>query len=512
MNKLRTLILAVVALAFCLPAWPQSAPTAQQAQEPAWPQPFNVQGPLVQTFGFAVTQPGPIVVTVQAQGAPLNLSVEGPLPNPSPPIVQSGAGTLRISYTVTPQDLQRGMFWQFHVGLAQPSPPQFGGRANGSVTVLHPPVDQARVMQAMGVLIANQHRPAPAARAEAVAQARSQRSADFNAHVAQIAQRRAQSHAAIAAQLQPMLNDMRRQKALLQQPGSTSSPSDSDQVKSRGLVPLVPIKRLPLPPQITGFTVTHEQDPINLPPGSPQYGQPGDAVTITGTGFGSSDGELHFVIGPNPAQDIVALPGNALWLNTQIFSPVPSVSGFLPYSGAIYVKRLSDGAKSNFVPFQFEPDIEQREIQYLVDYVLAQISGSSVVARIPVGDVNIIYRDNENFFSGITGVDRFFINTKLQNGWTVAQQPITYIPVSGYGSCGYYQIDGCTGGQSWIQSSAVGTDLLSMNVGFSVNPRISGNSQYEYMVLIPIQGPSGIPDGQVCVTAPPPNTQCPSIN
>jgi len=139
-------------------------------------------------------------VTVQAQGAPLSLSVEGPLPNPSPPMVQSGAGTLRINYTVTPQDLQRGMFWQFHVGLAQPSPPQSGARANGSVTVQHPPVDQAKVTQAMAVLIVNRHQPAPAARAEAVAQAQSQREADFKAHVAQIAQRRAQNHAAVFAQ------------------------------------------------------------------------------------------------------------------------------------------------------------------------------------------------------------------------------------------------------------------------------------------------------------------------
>ena len=78
MNSLRNFIPAVIAVALCLPAWPQSAPTAQQTQEPTWPQAFDAQGPQVHTYGFAVTQPGPIVVSVQAQGAPLSLSVQGP--------------------------------------------------------------------------------------------------------------------------------------------------------------------------------------------------------------------------------------------------------------------------------------------------------------------------------------------------------------------------------------------------------------------------------------------------
>jgi hypothetical protein len=513
MKKLRTLIPAAVALTFWLPAWGQSVPAAQPGQEPAWPQAFDVQGPLVQTFGFAVTQPGPIVVTVQAQGAPLSLSVEGPLPNPMPPMVQSGVGSLRINYTVTPQDLQRGMFWLLHVGLAQPP---YGGRSNGSVSVQHPPVDQAKVMQAVQVLSANRHplapAPTPSAQAEAVARARSQREADFKAHVAQIAQRRAQNHAALLAQLQPMLDDMRRRKALVQEAGQPLPPPGSDQVKSRAITPYMQIKRLP--PHITGFTVAHEQDPITLPPGSPQYGQPGDPVTISGTGFGNSDGEVHFVIGPYLNQDIVLSPGSAsvVWLDNQIFSPVPTVSGYLAYPGAIYLKRLSDGAKSNIVPFQFEPDMEQREIQRLAGYVLAQPDHSVALMRQPYGGDNVIFRDNQNVFSGITGVDRFFANTKLENGWTVAQQPITYVPPVGYGSCGLSYRDGCTGGQSWIQSPVVGTDLLSTSVGFSVNPSVSGNSQYEYMLLIPIQGPRGLPDGQVCVTAPAPNTQCPSSN
>jgi hypothetical protein len=222
-------------------------------------------------------------------------------------------------------------------------------------------------------------------------------------------------------------------------------------------------------------------------------------VTISGTGFGNSDGELHFVIGPYPAQDIVALPGNAVWLDTNIFSPVPSVYGFLAYSGVIYIKRLSDGAKSNLVPFQFEPDMEQREIRTPADFILA--SPNYTNAYFDIANDGIFHR-NTNFFSGVTGVDQIFLTTKLKNGWTVAYQSIAY-------SQGYD-----VGGQLFALPSAIGTDSLSMSVYFSLNPAyFNGVGRItEYSIVIPIQGPSGIPDGVVCVSAPPPNTPCPSTN
>ena len=501
MKSLKCILLALVLIA--LPALSLSLPSAEQSQEPRWPQSFEVQGPQVQVYGFAVTQPGPILVSVQAQGAPLSVSVQGPLPNPRPPLVQSGTGSLRVQYDVTAQDLQRGVFWQIQVRLAQPAPAQAGGQARGSLTVQHPPVNQALMLQAMQALATQRHIPTPEERAQAIAQARAARDADFNAHKAQLAQRRAQNHAAVGAQLQPMLNEMRRQKALLQQPAGPAGPGS--EVRSRAVPPQLHLRPLPAPmPNITGYTVAHDQDPINLPSGSPPYGQPGDGVTITGTGFGNDDGELHFVIGPYPSQDLIAQPGNAVWLDNKIFSPVPSVSGYLAYSGVIYLKRRSDGAKSNIVPFQFEPDMEQREIRFPADYILQQLPGvDTFYYPSDVGIGGVVYdfageiqRSNGNFFSGVTGVDRFFISTKLKNGWTVAQQPIAYTPPYLFSY-----------GQAFVLPSLVGTDKLSLNVGFSVNPAIGGGF-FDYMILIPIQGPSGIPDGVVCVNTPGPSGPC----
>jgi hypothetical protein len=84
------------------PASPQ--PAAAPAQE-QWPRSFNLTGFQVIAYVFGVTQPGPIVLDVKSQGAPIDVALQGPMPQP---LEQKGAGALRISYLVTPQDVQHG--------------------------------------------------------------------------------------------------------------------------------------------------------------------------------------------------------------------------------------------------------------------------------------------------------------------------------------------------------------------------------------------------------------------
>ena len=71
-----------------------SAPGQPTAQVPTWPQKFDIQGPESDSFGFAVTQPGPIVVDVQSQGAPVAVTLQGAAPQP---ISQQGAFGLRLT-------------------------------------------------------------------------------------------------------------------------------------------------------------------------------------------------------------------------------------------------------------------------------------------------------------------------------------------------------------------------------------------------------------------------------
>jgi hypothetical protein len=75
----------------------------QQGQLPTFPQKFDLQGPESRSFGFAVTQPGPVVVDVQAAGAPVIVTLLGLA---SPPIMQQGSGHVHLTVQVTPPDVQ----------------------------------------------------------------------------------------------------------------------------------------------------------------------------------------------------------------------------------------------------------------------------------------------------------------------------------------------------------------------------------------------------------------------
>jgi hypothetical protein len=461
------------------------APNSPPAQEPPWPQRFEVQGLQIHSLIFAVTQPGPVDVGVQSQGAPVSLVVRGPLPGGSgaaPP--QVGVGTLHWRYAVTPQDLQRGLFWQIELRLAQP---QGGGHTNGLVTLQRPPVDARLVQQAAQAVLATRHRPTEQERAQASAQIRAQLNADFQARKAQQAQRRAQREAENRARLQPLIDDMRRQAA------AAPPAAESDQVRSRGLQPIRPVPPPPPPPPaIVGVNIANNQDTIALPPGS--YGQPGDLVTISGTNFGKG-GELHFIVGAPPSptgtnvagQDLIA--ANPVWTNTSIVAPVPAVTGVVPYAGGIYIKR-SDGAISPSHNFQFEPDMVDSEITLAADVLLDQPKpGFSAV------DGSIFHDNYDGVFATANGTDRIFVSTRLQHFWQVSGPAIAILyPESG----------------NVVSAISLGirTDVLSTLGVFSIGPSflggIGGGWDIRYTILIPIRGPKGLSPGVTCqpVTTP----------
>jgi hypothetical protein len=490
------LILMLLALsAHAISQTPQAA--LGPVQEPTWPQAFEIHDLQVISFVFAVTQPGPVAVGVQSQGVPLNFTVHGPLPSPgASPSSQSGSGTLRWAYNVTPQDLQHGMFWQIELRLAQQTPAPVAGLARGMITLQRPPVDLALVQRTAQSAAAQRRVPTPEQRAQASAQVRAQMDAASNARKSEHAQRRAQREAQNRASLQPLLADMQRQKAALA--GATSS-ADSGQIRSRGLAPVRTFTPPP-PPAITGMAIVNNDDSVARPSGS--YGQPGDMVTISGTGFGNTDGEVHFIIGPLPTQDVAVAANNQLWLDTRIVAPVPLVTGVPPYAGYVYVKRLSDGVKSAPVSFQFEPQMVQSEIRVPGDFVLQQLGGvvlspPNPASLYPSEWVDTL-RMNENWFSGVTGVDRFYINTRLKNGWKVSGPAVAYM------------VD--TGGSAAAISLGLGSDVLSTMVAFSVNPLLSSSYTMSYSLVIPIQGPSGLSPGVTCqIVSAPWADPCPTL-
>lgn len=484
------------------------------AQLPTFPQRFEVRGPEVASFGFAVTQPGPVVVEIQSQGVPVIATLQGVA---SQPMSQQGSGPVRLSYMVTPQDVQSGPFWRVQIRLAQPMPLQLGGRAEGMINIQHPPVNQAALDQGIRARAKQRREPTDQERQQAAAQTAAKIEADVQQHRAQFDRQQLDRRASLQAQLQPQLDQLRSRMGGVpgQAPAWTkgggasvgsvqgnpvlprgldgpdtsdvaapgdgatgdSGPAVEGEIGTRALtlpqkmLKIAPLAPAPVPsPVIASVNVTQ--------------GQPGDPVMITGSGFGTG-GEVHFVIAPG--RDLVA-PAAAFWNDTQIFTTVPDASGVLGFNGTVYVKRPADNVNSNLVPFRFNPAMEMRQVTRMMESQLQQFNGVTVFNQ----NGYYVRRMHQFMFWGPVGNDHIYMNARLRNGWVVSQTPLVYLSFPAF-----------TDGGVSLEESHVGTDRPHMNVRFWVdcwasNMFTGGSSPtVDYSISMLIQGPKGVPDGLV---------------
>jgi hypothetical protein len=464
-----------------MPPGSPTQPTSQgqsNAQLPTFPQKFDVQGPESDSFGFAVTQPGPVVVDIQTQGAPVIVTLQGPA---SQPISQQGAGQVRLAYTVTPQDIQKGVLWGVQIRLAQPVPPQQGGRAGGSVMVQHPPVNQAVVQQAVQAMAAQQKQPDVQEQQQVAVQAAAQMEQAFQQRKAQFDRQQSDRRAALHAQIQPQLDQLRgrmggqvRSRGVEGNEGVSTeagAPAEGEvgtrALEFQRLQKIVPLSPPAAPnPAIASMSVAQ--------------GQPGDPVMINGSGFGTSGGEVHFVLGPN--QDVL-YQGQTWWYDNQILVNVPDVTGLRAYNGFVYLIRNPDKVKTPLTLFRFEPALEYRSIIFTGD---KRIGGPGRDYKIVGGTSNLghhqIIHDNANPFWGFKGNDEFFTNTRLSNDWIFDDVYLT--PT-------YFKRGG-----AYIQEKKVGTNWPYFNVRFWIDGCFGDTaSQGNYIYLISIKGPKGVPDG-----------------
>ena len=464
------------------PANPAAQPSQSgqgTAQIPTFPQKFDVQGPEGDSFGFAVTQPGPVIVDVQGLGAPVIVTLQPP---GGQPIVQQATGNLRIPYTATPQDIQRGLLWGVQVRLAQPKPPQAGGRASGTVNVQSPPVNQSAVQQAVGALAAQLKPPSAQEQQQAVAQAATQLEQAFQQRKAQFEQQQMQRRAAMQAQIQPQIDQLRSRMSGAVKPRGVEgaeSPAEASSVPPEGEIGTRALRGEAL----TGITL----QPMNMPSPtiaslSVPQGQPGDAIMINGTAFGTSGGEVHFILGPN--MDVV-YSGQTWWYDNQILVNVPDVTGILPYNGQIYVVRNPDKAKTTLIPFHFDPAQEYRSIIYTQDRQIGQPGGDF---KIVGGTTNLGYHQishiDDNPFWGYKGNDIFFNNTRLKNNWVMDD---VYLTPTTFKRGGAY-----------IADTKVGTNWPYFNIRFWVDGCFGDTASLsKYIYLVSIRGPKGVPDGVV---------------
>jgi len=466
-----------------LPLAKQPPGAPQLMQLPTWPQKFEVQGPEVDSYGFAVTQPGAIAVDLQWKGVPIEVMLIRPA---SPPMRQVGNGSVHLEAQATAQDVARSLFWRVQIrswceedclaaakqraGSLQP----IRTRAVGSIVVRHPPVDQSAVQRA---LAGQQKQPTHEEQEQAAAQVVAKVEQAFHQHKAQFEQHQMQRRAALMAPLQPILNQMQarlgggvRPRGLEEAPSGDTASASAGDVMSRDVIKgtqlLIPMLTIAPTPVIGSLNVTQ--------------GQPGDPVMITGSGFGNAGGEVHFIIAPG--QDFPA--SGVTWGDTQIFATVPDASGILGFNGMVYIRRATDKAGSNLVPFRFNPSLELRQIKVPADSVFQQFNGISQTVDNWPGGLRYVARINQYWFWGPKGNDQHFLNTRLKNGWTVLQPPQVFLP-NAYAA----------NGDAYLDGSHAGTDWPYVNVRFWMPGGVYVIQHYGISILI--QGPKGVPDGVV---------------
>ena len=491
----------------------RGVPAAQPAgvAAPTWPQNWSVNNREPAGFAFGVTQPGPLTVQVQSQGAPVVVT----LLNAASQAVQqqTGAGTLRLAYQVTPADVQRSALWRVRVGLAQPG--AGSAQAGGTITVQHPPSD----MNAMRAQIQAQMAQRRALDLQAEAKAKAQ----MDAAMAQFQQQQAARRAGVLAEMQPQLQAARARMqgqvgtrgvdAADERKDQSSETSGADVTTRGGALPGQVMVAPPRTPTLTAI----------LPP--PQIGwisrpsaQPGDPFALTGTNFGprSSGSKVTFTFRgffPNTAEAAryATCPSSPLsapiqeWNDGLAVVSIPDVSGIVRECPMeITVTRASDGAVSApMFGFALYPTIELRQLplppkfgESAVHSPLASLealyggatqTGYAGNPSVPpgwfyiAGNLNVwqVYISRADWL-GDKGNDVFFANKHLLNGWKVAKAEIQ--PSDPW--CWWSP----NSGGAYVAESRVGTDSPYLNVRVWLEPYCT----IHYTPTILITGPKGV--------------------
>jgi hypothetical protein len=458
------------------------APAQQKFQLPTWPQKFAIEDRRPASFGIAVTQPGPVIIEVQWQGAPIEATLRGPA---AQPIVQRGQGQLRVVYHVTPEDVQKGVLWVVNLALLSAAK----GQAAGQVTVQQPAVNAVQAEAAVR------------ARVEQIKQQNQLNQAQIQAHIQSIVQIHKNED---ARQYQEHLNEAAlkadtflKQKGFQGQVQSRALPPPRDGAR---ISPKLPPEALrarpefepPPPPRIDSLSVT--------------YAQPGARVVIYGSGFTNRVGHVLMTTtnaAVQPEARVVQGASGPIWTDTLIEVNVPEMTGVTHFNSSLFVVVEGDPSGplfSNAAPFLFVPRQQSRVLTMVspFDRRLANHTTYSQETGGFANNASVVGNEIHHVrlfepFAGRDGRDWFFENTALQNGWRV-----TCVEVIPYDlrSCNptntVYGIPFGTG--AYVAQS---DQTLKLQVRWWFEPFIPAMS---YTYLFVLRGPENVPDGVLCRT------------
>jgi len=458
-RAVRRIAILLTAISSAWIAW------GQTQTEPSWPVQFQVVQSEASTFVFFVHQPGAIDVQATTQGAPAKLILVGPLPQP---VQQVGSGNLRLTYNVTAADVQRGSVWGVRIMEASPLSPILNQplrtTISGSVVVRHPPADpqraQAEIQRTKTVVQQGRAQPVQP------------RPDTLTPKKAAYAKLLADQQAVQKQQLTTMI--VRRAPA-----GPSKLPPAS---------PLTPGAARTPPSVRTGGGGQNGGGGGNGPGGdvgggtapaavpqitklSANQGKPGDVLLITGSGFGSNTGEVHFII--NRGMDAKATVID-YWSDNQIMAYVPDASGILPFpQGQMYVQPAG-GQKSALLAFSFYPALDFAQL--LPDYNTSdmKLDPYGIDSLFPISHV-----DSGDLFPR-AGYDVFYPKTSLKNGWVVDSVDVQLLRQH----CQYFGDANAN-----LVAAVIGSPSPYVQVRWWLNSACD----VQYKPIITIKGPKGVP-------------------
>lgn len=409
---------------------------------PVFPRNFELLAGERDGAAFAVTQPGPIRVTLESVGAPLLLS----LTRPDGRIIErQGSGKLVIDDAASAGDIARGYFWHVGVRGAQAGPvaseqmrrlPQVV--ASGRMDVLSTPADQARLQAVLQDLQAEAR--------QRIAGSPSSASPDPQAltRAAQLAQdqtvvrRQAGELARLRASLKPEVHAQLDQRLNLRLQGQSLNQAlalapvklvgASGNLRVGNLQGLLSGKRLATTAATASASTASAAGAapqlLNLNTGE---GDPGTPIALTGSDLGDAAGEVRFIVGNG--RDLSAPV--TYWSAQQIVTEVPYADGLPVYDGFVYVKR-ADGAKTALRPFRFIPQYDvavlglpvtasgeiNRHTQYFTDSRVV-IPGAFTFSGRWTGKSENSIGSVGHFYIGSAGYDEYYLSSRLKNGWQV---------------------------------------------------------------------------------------------
>jgi hypothetical protein len=401
------------------------------------PKTFAVTGSGRDSFNFAASSPGAIRVQVQSRGVPVTVAVLHP---DGRKVEHSGSGGFVFDDLASDADIAKGHIWGVSVRATTPTAAT-AVAASGSVTVSHPPSNEAAVQTQLDTL---------PSRTQVLKTARTS-----------------------SATLKPDSISTPIASAPAPAPAPTMVFNREAKDRTRSAQPAPPPP--PLSP-LAGPDPVLRLDKLSGTPGTPLKASgkdlfpPGTRVKLVMDKWGGPDyynAELHFVYGGQPiispmkAVEIrysTAHPNETETDPEILYIPVPLTGYFttvpardlyerwytgvvpnIPVTGntvvSVYLKT-KDGRASNRLNFTYEPQAAQgaqppsgiREDTLTSAYLRkngewTDLTLASSYPNVASNSINVsngrISRDT--FLLGFSGHDTFFNTRVLKNGWTVKE-------------------------------------------------------------------------------------------